>query len=158
MADRLTQLQDAVNHQAENFCNSIGLLQLHAPPSKFPDRNGNAPPPLPIERDELSLMFAAMIARCAKDIDFLIESLPSEESSTELQLASLRRLEQENNEAALKLKEVIGRGEQLLERVQQALSDISQAQIEMQRLENDPNAINSSSPIMSLLNGSPSSS
>ena len=35
---------------------------------------------------ELSLMFAAMIARCAKDIDVLIESLPSEESSTELQV------------------------------------------------------------------------
>jgi len=154
MADRLTQLQDAVNHQADNFCNSIGLLQLHAPPSKFPDRNGNAPPPLPIEKDELSLMFAAMIARCAKDIDFLIESLPSEESSTDLQLASLRRLEQENHDAALKLKEVIGRGEQLLERVQQALADISQAQIEMQKLENDPNAINTSSHIMSLLNSS----
>ena len=38
---------------------------------------------------ELSLMFAAMIARCAKDIDVLIESLPSEESSTELQVGHI---------------------------------------------------------------------
>ena len=98
---------------------------------------------------EFSLMFAAMIARCAKDIDVLIESLPNEESSTELQLASLRRLEQENHDAALKLKEVIGRGEALLDRVQSALADICQAQIEMQKLENDPS---SSSHVMSLLN------
>jgi len=110
-----------------------------------------------------------MIARCAKDIDYLIDSLPSEESSTELQviakqeqkavcmcidcnliyfylicywllfqLASLRRLEQENYDSSLKLKEVIGRGEALLERIQSALTDISQAQIEMQKLDNDP--------------------
>jgi mediator of RNA polymerase II transcription subunit 21 len=54
----------------------------------------------------------------------------------------LRRLEQENFEAAGKLKEVIVRGEALLDKVQSALTDISQAQIEMQKLENDPNAVN----------------
>lgn len=44
--------------------------------------------------------------RCAKDIDTLIESLPNEDSSQELQAQSLRRLELENQEAAKRLEEV----------------------------------------------------
>lgn len=52
------------------------------------------------------MLFATLISRCAKDIDTLIESLPSEESSTELQVQSLRRLEAENKEAAEQLEEV----------------------------------------------------
>lgn len=44
--------------------------------------------------------------RCAKDIDTLIESLPNEDSSQELQAQSLRRLEVENQEAAKRLEEV----------------------------------------------------
>ena len=31
-------------------------------------------------------LFATLIARCAKDIDVLIESLPNEDSSTDLQV------------------------------------------------------------------------
>jgi len=140
MTDRLTQLQDAVNHQADNLCNGIGILQQSSPPTKFPPERGTGNPSHPSpgpspDSPNYSLMFATMIARTAKDIDILIESLPSEESSTELQLASLRRLEQENHEATHKLREVIERGEKLLERVQGALSDISKSQMEMQKLD-----------------------
>lgn len=46
------------------------------------------------------------IFRCAKDIDTLIESLPNEDSSQELQIQSLKLLETENQEAAEKLEEV----------------------------------------------------
>lgn len=49
--------------------------------------------------------------RCAKDIDTLIESLPNEDSSQELQAQSLRRLEVENQEAAKRLEEVSGLNE-----------------------------------------------
>uniref|UniRef100_T1DFM0 Mediator of RNA polymerase II transcription subunit 21 n=1 Tax=Psorophora albipes TaxID=869069 RepID=T1DFM0_9DIPT len=104
MADRLTQLQDTVNQQAEHFCNSIGYAQL----------------------------FSTLISRCAKDIDTLIESLPSEESSIELQVQSLKRLEIENQESAEKLEEVVRKGELLLEKIQAALSDIAQSQLDMQ--------------------------
>lgn len=77
-------------------------------------------------------MFATLIARCAKDIDTLIESLPSEESSQELQVASLSRLEQENQEAGEQLEEVVKQGEALLQRIQAALQDIAQSQLDMQ--------------------------
>lgn len=39
MADRLTELQDAINLQAENLCNAIGVIQQIAQPSFFADFN-----------------------------------------------------------------------------------------------------------------------
>ncbi|XP_045503453.1 mediator of RNA polymerase II transcription subunit 21 [Colias croceus] len=134
MADRLTQLQDTINQQAEHFCNSIGILQQFSSPSKFPgfDRSGSQTPQQQQSQEDYAVLFATLISRCAKDIDTLIESLPSEESSTELQVQSLRRLEAENKEAAEQLEEVVRQGEILLEKIQGALSDIAQSQLDMQ--------------------------
>ncbi len=52
-----------------------------------------------------------------------------------IQNASLKRLEQENEEAAQRLEEVVERGEKLLSQIQDALHDIAQAQLECQALE-----------------------
>jgi len=52
-------------------------------------------------------LFAQLIARTAKDIEVLIDSLPSEESSAELQSASLLKLEEENREAAQRLEDIV---------------------------------------------------
>ncbi|XP_035221579.1 mediator of RNA polymerase II transcription subunit 21-like [Stegodyphus dumicola] len=133
MADRLSQLQDAVNAQAENICNSIGVLQQCATPSSFPefDKTGPKPPQPP---DDYCQTFATLIAKTAKDIDVLIDSLPSEDSYPELQEASIKRLDEENKEAARRLEEVVLKGEFLLEQIRQALHDIAQSQQEMQRL------------------------
>ena len=68
-------------------------------------------------------------------IEVLIESLPNEESSVELQSASLQKLEEENLEAANKLEDVVKQGEATLKEIQSALHDIAQAQIEMQKFE-----------------------
>lgn len=114
MADRLTQLQDTVNQQAEHFCNSIGILQ---------QQNQS--------QEDYAVLFSQLISRCAKDIDQLIDSLPSEESSTELQLQSFKKLEMDNQEASVHLEEVVRKGEQLLEKIQNCLSDIAKAQLEM---------------------------
>nr|XP_037290882.1 mediator of RNA polymerase II transcription subunit 21-like [Rhipicephalus microplus] len=86
MADRLTQLQDAVNAQADNFCNSIGILQQYAPPSSFPEFEKSVSKPGHQPQEDYPQLFATLIARTAKDIDVLIDSLPSEEASPELQL------------------------------------------------------------------------
>ncbi len=80
-------------------------------------------------------MFAQLIARTAKDIELLIESLPSEESSIELQEASLQKLEKENADAAQKLGDVVKQGEAILQEIQSALHDVAQSQLEIQKLE-----------------------
>lgn len=124
------------SQQAENFCNSIGILQQFAQPASFPGFDRNNSKSSPQTQEDYTQFFAAFIARTAKDIDVLIDSLPSEDSSPELQAKSLQKLEQENQDAARKLEDVVKRGESLLEQIQQALHDIAQSQLETQRLEN----------------------
>ncbi|XP_020616291.1 mediator of RNA polymerase II transcription subunit 21-like [Orbicella faveolata] len=129
MADRITQLQDALNQLADQFCNSVGILQQTAPPEKIFsgfDKNGGD-----VTQEGHAALFATLIARTAKDIDFLIESLPSEECSPELQAASLHKLEAESNAAGRKLEEAVKKGEKLLELIQQALSDIAESRLRM---------------------------
>ena len=52
-----------------------------------------------------------------------------------LQTMSLQRLEKDNQEAARRLGEVVHQGELLLERIQLALHEIAQLQLESQALE-----------------------
>jgi mediator of RNA polymerase II transcription subunit 21 len=120
--------------QAEHFCNSIGILQQFSVPSKFPgfDRSGSQTPQQ-TQQEDFAQLFSTLISRTAKDIDTLIESLPSEDSSVELQIQSLKILEEENKEAAEKLEEIVRKGESMLEKIQRALSDIAQAQLTMQQ-------------------------
>lgn len=51
------------------------------------------------------------------------------------QLASLQRLELENQEAARQLEDVVAQGEKLLVQIQTALHDIAQSQLQSQTLE-----------------------
>lgn len=115
---------------ADQFCNAIGVLQQCAPPASFSNIQTSInkdQPPNPTE--EYAQLFAALIARTAKDIDVLIDSLPSEESTAALQAASLYQLEEENHAAAARLEEVVYRGDMLLEKIQSALADIAQSQL-----------------------------
>lgn len=186
MADRLTQLQDAVNVQADNLTNSIGILQQLARPNIFPsespfDRAGSTayqqtlnemgvippPPPLKTEDSEENgldgtpktngqtngdsqngdmtnsasdqpdngKLFSRLIAKTAKDIDVIIDSLPNREIESDLQEAHIRRLEEENKEQARKLEAAIKHGEEMLEMIKNALEDIAQNQMMMEQLE-----------------------
>lgn len=112
-----------------------GVLQQSSVPSKFVgfDRSGsqtpqqnNVPPP----QDDYAQLFSTLITRCAKDIDHLIESLPSDESSQELQVQSLQMLEEDNRLESEKLETVVKRGEEMLDKIQTVLSDIATHMIE----------------------------
>jgi mediator of RNA polymerase II transcription subunit 21 len=116
MADRLTQLQEAVNLQADNLCNSIGIIQqMH---------NTN---------EDHTVLFSQLIARTAKDIEILVESLPSEESTPELQAVAIEQLEGESERAEQALQNTVLEGESLLQIVQNALRDIATTQLDIER-------------------------
>jgi len=138
MADRLTQLQDAVNSQADNFCNSIGILQQVSQPASLSGHGGavarSSTGATNQDTTDHTQLFAQMIARTAKDIEVLIESLPSEESTQELQAAGLAQLETESELAGEQLAETVKQGERLLTSIQAALHDISSKQLEMDRI------------------------
>lgn len=132
MADRLTQLQDAVNAQAENICNSIGVLQATASPSFFPDFE-RSPVKSEQHTEDYYKTFATLIANTAKEIDILIDFLPNEDITQESQ-EDLKRLDRENKDAAIKLEKVVHAGEALLDQIRKALHDIAQSQLEIQKL------------------------
>jgi mediator of RNA polymerase II transcription subunit 21 len=120
--------------QADNFTNSLGILQQLASPSQFPGF-GNKTPQQQQQNEDHTVLFSQLITRTAKDIEVLIDSLPNEESSIELQSASLQKLEEENRETANKLEDVVKQGEATLKEIQAALHDIAQAQLDIQKLE-----------------------
>jgi len=138
MADRLTQLQDTLNRLAEHFCDSIGVIQQTAHPTtqpqpqQQPDLKPNPSNPLPqseqtVEQppEDYAQFFASLIARTVKDIDYLIDTLPSEKSTLDLQMKSLKQLENENDTAFEDLKKTVEEGETLLDEIRMANSQIA---------------------------------
>lgn len=110
------------------------MIQQTARPSKFPnfDRTGSQTPvQSQASQEDHTGLFAKLIARCAKDIDILIESLPNEDNSIDIQNQSLSMLEYENQTAARNLQDVVSEGEELLTKIQDALEDIALAQLTM---------------------------
>lgn len=85
---------------------------------------------IPKPTEDYAQLFSTLIARTAKDIEQLIDSLPSEESSQELQVQSLKRLEKENQDAAENLEDMVFKAEQLLEKIQNCLAHIASSQLE----------------------------
>lgn len=96
--------------------------------------------------EDYAQQFASLIANTAKVIDVLIDSLPSEESSPELQAAHMRKLETEKQEAASRLEETVKRGEKLLEQIQSALQDIAQSQLKLQCVTGDGSSLSEAGP------------
>lgn len=189
--DRLTQLQDMVNLQAENFCNSIGVLQMYAKESPFSqfnvfnnsfdesleknldeqtddsseimnagmddsnqtvpnissklptnshtdnkDNKSKSSSPKP-EQDNCQF-FAHLIARTAKNIDTLIDSLPpTSETESEQYYSTIKQLDEENAQCIVELEEAIKEGESILEVIRNALDEIAQIQLKSQLLNDE---------------------
>uniref|UniRef100_A0A1X7UHQ9 Mediator of RNA polymerase II transcription subunit 21 n=1 Tax=Amphimedon queenslandica TaxID=400682 RepID=A0A1X7UHQ9_AMPQE len=99
MADRLTQLQDAVTQMSDYFCNSIGILQQNQT-TETKEGGGES-------STNNATLFASLISQTATDIETLIESLPDQEYTPEKQEETLKNLVAENQVSGEKLRQVI---------------------------------------------------
>jgi len=156
MSDRVTQLQDAINELADLMCNAIGLLQQEAVPSKFEENTENTNPLLTKQNeadteslknaekqsDESINYFAKTIIKTAKDIDILIDSLPSFESTKALQVAAIEQLQAENVSEVDRLENLVTQGQVLLTTVQSSMLSLCEAQIAQKAAANaiEPNS------------------
>ncbi|VDP05002.1 unnamed protein product [Soboliphyme baturini] len=110
-------MADLLTHQ---MCNSIGVLQQVAPPCGLDGTDV-----MGLEQEENARNFAKLIAKIAKDIDTLIDSLPNDDSSSNVDNEEFTRLEESNQKAAREFEAVVEKGQILLDRIQDALADIS---------------------------------
>ncbi|VDK35299.1 unnamed protein product [Taenia asiatica] len=155
MADRLTELQDAINLQAANLGNAVGVIQQLAQPSLFRELNHNgrrekewaSNPEFQAllqnqSQEDNAHKFAVAIAATAKQIELLINSLPAEEASLELQDEATRHLLSDYRKESAKLVHLITKSFQTrLSKVRQLLSKIAEVQLLTRTLENEVSRI-----------------
>ncbi len=75
--------------------------------------NGGQPQPTSEQIDNGQL-FSRLIAKTAKDIDVIIDSLPNKNLEAKVQESHIRSLEEDNKEQARKLEAAIKHGEEML--------------------------------------------
>lgn len=75
--------------------------------------NGGQPQPTSEQIDNGQL-FSRLIAKTAKDIDVIIDSLPNKNLEAKVQESHICSLEEDNKEQACKLEAAIKHGEEML--------------------------------------------
>ncbi|XP_055332797.1 mediator of RNA polymerase II transcription subunit 21-like isoform X2 [Paramacrobiotus metropolitanus] len=140
MCDRITQLQDHINQLAEQMCNAIGILQQTAPPSSLPGFDKLLSPYAKTETGEIPpedfpALFATLITRSARDVDYLIDQLPADDANLELQINAIKRTDGQSKDAVRNLMSTVKNGHDLLSRIQAALADIAECEIQIRKLD-----------------------
>ncbi|KAK6037294.1 hypothetical protein COOONC_25201 [Cooperia oncophora] len=115
MSDRLTQLQDLVNELASFMTNAIGVLQATAPPCDFDRCNPE------LEEETNCQLFAAHIARTAKDVEVLIDSFPIDDAGNGDTVEQLLQVDAERSKVARELECIVADGEDLVQEFRNAL-------------------------------------
>ncbi|OQV21047.1 putative Mediator of RNA polymerase II transcription subunit 21 [Hypsibius exemplaris] len=141
MSDRISQLQDQLNQLAEQMCNAVGILQQSALPSSLPgsdvllssttvkhDSGSDVPPA------DHPVWFATLIARCAQEVDLLIDQLPADDVNQDQLTAAIKKTDTNNREAVGNLNDTVHKGQRLLGRIQTALVDVSACETDIRKL------------------------
>ncbi|XP_022186732.1 mediator of RNA polymerase II transcription subunit 21-like isoform X1 [Nilaparvata lugens] len=158
MSDRITQLQDLVSRLSCTFSESLGVIGQFSEPQKFPEmeelkrlraekrrlraeqkKRKQVVSDLPMNQKKVlensqhvnySADFAKVIVQLSTHIDTIVDTLPDPFLSSELQARSLEVLQEENEEAAEKLDELLNTGEKLLKKIREARSFLSNGYLE----------------------------
>ncbi|VDL77111.1 unnamed protein product [Nippostrongylus brasiliensis] len=84
---------------------------------------------LELEEETNCQLFAAHIARTAKDVEVLIDSFPIDDAGNGDTVEQLLQVDAERSKVARELECIVAEGEDLVQRIQQRLSDVASVQI-----------------------------
>lgn len=138
MCDRITQVQDQINQIADHMCNAIGLLQQSAEPAILPGHERLFSDPVKNENTDfkpkdLPLLFAKLITKSVKELDTLIDRLPNDDQTAETDVGAIEQLNKANQNATKVFQETHESCQNLLSKIQTALKDISECEMDIER-------------------------
>ncbi|KAI8058482.1 hypothetical protein BDF22DRAFT_666097 [Syncephalis plumigaleata] len=127
--DRVSQLQDAVDQLTVQFVSSLDYLSTRAPMVAHDTTVAAARSherALPLDQlEKESRELASDIAKRCRQIDTLIDALPTHELSKEEEAAVFAKLEQENQQADDAYKAAVEHAKSLLDQLKNALRAVA---------------------------------
>ncbi|KAJ8097945.1 mediator complex, subunit Med21 [Lipomyces tetrasporus] len=136
MADRLTQLQNAIDQLAVQFYSAMHYLDTHHDfvpldtEAKVSDPQVTVDDPAVFEATKLELARDIMVK--TRQIDLLIASLPGAGVSEQAQLARVRKLEQDLVDAEKERQRWLARRNELLDKCDSVILQLAQRKNEIE--------------------------